>query len=268
MLPFSLGMIHETFEILNEKEKALHGIIETAKPRTQQPVIILMNGFLDTMETEAKKSLAAALLKEGYVIVRFDYTYGFGQGSGEVSEFTLTNMVQDTERVIDHVMRRGYVVPEKIFLIGHCFGAMGAILLAAFDERVSGVVGLSTPYWFEDTDVTRLTEREKARMRLKRYFHLQSKNLGREVRIDYTFFEDGVKKDMARAVRNLQQPLLLIHGAQDTSIPLANAQEIYKRVPGEKELHVIENLAHNLSPKEITLILPFIRKFLKEHAKK
>ncbi len=260
-------MVSERFEVLNEKEQSLVGVIETDHPRKQQPVAIILNGFLDTMETGQKKLLSKMLRADGFVTVRFDYTYGFGNGTGDVSFFTLTNQVQDVERVIDHATRRGYVDPSKVVLLGHCFGGMGAILLAAFDERVSAVVSISTPYWFEDTKVTRMPDRDLSRMRLKRYFHLHSKRLGKEVRVDYTFFEDGMKKDMARAVRNLEQPLLLIHGENDASIPLANAEEIYNRVPGKKYLEVVDGMEHDPDDPQVKKMYPLIKDFLKKHIK-
>jgi pimeloyl-ACP methyl ester carboxylesterase len=260
-------MVSERFEILNEKEKSLHGVVETNHPRKKQPIVIVMNGFLDTCDSGAKNAITKHLLETGHVVVRFDYTYGFGEGEGDISMFTLTRQVEDTERVIDHVTRRGYADPDRVFLFSHCFGGMAAILLAAFDERIKGLIAISTPYWFEDTSVTRLDDKDLSRMKLKRYFHLHSESLGREIRVDYTFFEDGLKKDMARAVRNLRQPLLLIHGTNDPSIPVENAQEIYDRAPGEKQLELIEGMGHDVDTRNAKKLFPFVDAFLKKHAK-
>ncbi len=257
----------ERFEIMNEKEQLLRGVIETEHPRKRQPVVLFLNGFLDTMETAVKLRTAEAFRKAGYVTVRFDYTYGFGEGSGDASGFTLSHQVKDIERVVDHATRRGYVDPARIALIGHCFGSMAAILFAAFDERVKALILLSTPYWFEDTGVTRMGDRELARIRLKRYFHLHSERLGKEVRIDYTFFEDGQKKDMARAVRNLRQPALLVHGSQDESIPPENSEEILRRLPGEKELRLVEGMGHHLGEADLDELQPDFLAFLKKHLK-
>lgn len=260
-------MVSERFEILNEKEETLHGIIETDKPRSKQPIAIIMNGFLDTKDTAPKNALSELLRNEGYVVVRFDYTYGFGEGSGDVSKFTITHVVEDTTRVIDHATRRGYANPDKIVLIGHCFGAMGAIFLAAFEDRVKAVVGISVPYWFEDTKVTKFEDRELSRMKLKRYFHLHTERRDEDIRVDYTFIEDGLKKDMARAVRNLEQPLLLIHGALDESISVENAQEIYDRAPGVKNLEIIEGMRHDPDTRAVKKLYPLIKTFLKKHLK-
>jgi len=256
-------MVSERFEMLNEKEQSLVGVIETVHPRKKQPVIIFLNGFLDTMDSQAKKQLAAAFLQAGYVTVRFDYTYGFGEGSGDKSFFTLSNQVQDISKVMDYVTRRGYVAPDKIVLIGHCFGSMAAIFFAAFDDRVKAIIAMSTPFWFSDTKVTRMDDHELSRIKLKRYFHLYCNTLGKEVRIDYTFFEDGLKKDMGRAVRNLQQPILLVHGENDESIPVKNSEEIASRVPGEKQLEIVPGLGHTLEWKDLKKLLPLFLDFLK-----
>lgn len=257
-------MPSEKFEIQNEKELVLRGVIESDNPRKKQPAVIFLNGFLDTMDTPWKQQLAADLRKEGYVTVGFDYAWGFGTGAGQASKFTLTNQVKDAERVIDHVTRRAYVKEGKIVVVGHCFGGMGCILLGAFDERVAAVVSMSSPYDFSDTRATRFDERDMTRIRLKRYFHLCGDD-DEEVRIDYSFFEDGLKKDMARATRNLTQPILITHGRKDPSIPVSNAQEIYNRVAGKKQLEILSGMEHHPTDSDMKVLLPMIKDFLKKN---
>ncbi|RME30988.1 alpha/beta fold hydrolase [Candidatus Woesearchaeota archaeon] len=258
----------ERFEIQNEKEFLLRGIIETKHPRKRQPVIIFVNGFLDTMGGRGKATLAKKFQEDGYVTARFDYTYGFGSGSGDPARFTLSHAIADLERVIEYVMRRGYVDPERIVLFGFCFGAMAAIMLAAFDERVKAVVSLSCPYEFTDTSITRKTEHEMARIRLKRYYHISTPFSEQEQRIDYSFFEDGERRDMPRAVRNLRQPLLVVHGEKDEKVPLANAEEISRRSPGETELEVLQGYQHELSGRQLGVVHKRVRDFLQKHLKR
>jgi pimeloyl-ACP methyl ester carboxylesterase len=152
-----------------------------------------------------------------------------------------------------------------VILIGHCLGGMASILMAAFDERVKGVIAISTPYTFEETRVTRVDPRDMSRIRLKRYFHLPLDDEKKEARIDYSFFEDGTKKDMARAVRNLKQPTLLIHGSNDESIPLENVQEIADRAPGIKGFNIIEGMGHHPIKKDLPTLISLIENFLNEH---
>ncbi len=255
----------EHFEIQNEKEFLLKGVIETKHPRKRQPVIIFVNGFLDTMEGRGKTQLAKKFQDDGFVVVRFDYTHGFGSGTGDPAKFTLSRSVADLERVIEYVMRRGYVDPEKIILFGYCFGGMAAIMLAAFDKRVRAVVTLSSPYEFTDTSITRKTEHEMSRIRLKRYYHISTPFYEQEQRIDYSFFEDGERRDMPRAVRNLDQPLLVVHGADDEKIPLENAHELSRRSPGVTELEVFKGHQHILTGRQIAEVHKRVLAFLREH---
>lgn len=260
-------MVVETFEILNEKEKRLVGTIETAHPRKRQPAVILLNGFIDHMETRPKKQIAKELLAQGYVVVRFDYTHGFGKGDGTPARFTITNQVEDTQRVIEHVLRRGYVDPDRLVLFGYCFGGMAAIMLGAFDKRVKAVVTLSSPYEFFDTSVTRMTDHDMSRVRLKRYFHLTTPFSEQEERIDYLFLEDGERRDMPRAVRNLNQPLLVMHGDKDERVPIEHAHEIHERSPGKKQFEIIAGMEHAPTPKQVKAALDHTLAFLKKHLK-
>ena len=40
----------ERFEIINDREEKLAGVIETEHPKKKQPVVIFLNGFLDLLE--------------------------------------------------------------------------------------------------------------------------------------------------------------------------------------------------------------------------
>lgn len=257
----------ERFEIQNEKEFLLQGVIETKAPRKRQPVIIFVNGFLDTMDGRGKTTLTKKFLADNYVVVRFDYTYGFGQGSGDPAKFTLSNAVADLERVIEHVMRRGYVDPDRIVLFGYCFGGMASVMLSAFDKRIKAVVTVSCPFEFTDTSLTRKSDHEMSRIKLKRYYHISTPFAEQEQRVDYSFFEDGQRRDMPRAVRNLDQPLLIVHGADDEKIPTENAEEIQARSPGKTELELFEGVQHEPSGRQLTTIYKRVQEFLKKHLK-
>lgn len=258
---FQFLMPSETFSLANEKEELLHGIIETDQPRKKQPAVIFLNGLLGTAESPWRVKLAEKLRKLGFVTVRFDYAYGFGQGSGDPSKFTLGSQVADAQRVLEHTLRRSYV-NDNVALIGHCFGGAGALLMAAFEERITALVIISTPYQMTDTRVTRFDEREMSRIRLKRYFHMCANTS--EVRVDYAFFEDAMKKDMARATRNIKQPILIMHGEQDESIPMENSQEIFDRIHSEKQLKMIKGMGHQMTGTPLKQTNKLITEFLQK----
>jgi 3-oxoadipate enol-lactonase len=53
----------------------------------------------------------------------------------------------------------------------------------------------------------------------------------------------GARFDGSRDVRNIVSPTLVIHGAEDCYVPLANARALAKAIPGAK-LRVLEDAAH------------------------
>src|SRR5215208_7733950 len=53
----------------------------------------------------------------------------------------------------------------------------------------------------------------------------------------------GARFDASREVRNITSPTLVIHGADDCYVPVANARALAKAIPGAK-LHVLERAAH------------------------
>jgi pimeloyl-ACP methyl ester carboxylesterase len=62
-------------------------------------------------------------------------------------------MVLDTRHAIDALEKRPEIDPENIYLVGYAMGGMTALLTAAIDERVAGVVSVAgfTPFR-TDTD--------------------------------------------------------------------------------------------------------------------
>ena len=53
----------------------------------------------------------------------------------------------------------------------------------------------------------------------------------------------GARFDASGEVRNITSPPLVIHGADDRYVPVANARALAKAIPGAK-LHVLERAAH------------------------
>jgi uncharacterized protein len=76
------------------------------------------------------------------------------------------------------------------------------------------------PGWFYNR-VARAAIRQASKLRNVRYF------------------------DLERAMSDVRQPLLMIHGASDSYIKVPMAQELFRRARGEKELWVVPNAKHN-----------------------
>lgn len=257
--------MRETIKILTEKDFQINGVIETLHPRNKSPVIIFSHGLLDTMNTSYIKTLSEKFLKKGFAVARFDYTNSLGSSTGEIANITISQWMRDLKLIVEYVKRRPYCDDKRIILVGHCYGAM-TVLLTESEEKISkATILISIPAKFTSTRITRLEPREMMKVRLKRYFHIAADGKRSELRINYSFFEDGMKHDLYRAARNLKVPVLFIHGLSDESVPYGDSEELYEKVNSRKELYLIEGMPHEIKgSKTINTIFEKSIEFLKK----
>jgi len=254
-------MEKESFTIVNENEHDITGIIQRDK-KGKLPCIIFSPGLLDNRKSGWIKTIAKKFMDDGWAVIRFDYTQGLGESSGHSAAVTITQRVNDLQRVIGYAKRRSYINDKKVVVFGHCYGAMSALAMEGFNHELNAVILVSTPARIESSCLTRKEDREMSRVRLKRYFHVPHE--GKELRINYEFYEDGKKIDMDRAARNLTTPALFMHGENDKSIPPADTQRMFDRAIGPKEMIVITKMEHEIKGAAVTKIYAASKEFLKK----
>lgn len=227
-------MEEESFSILNDAGLAIEGVILRPKKRGRFSLVVLAGGFFDTMESPNVKEAARLLLEKGYAVVKFDFTDSFGRSEGRAADITVSQRVRDIGHVVDYCKRRGYVNESKVSILGIGLGAMAAVILEAFHSCSSRLALMNTPTKASAMKWTNFSDREMMKVKLKRYFHVP---LGDSpVLINYTFFEDARKIDMARCARNLNTPVLLMFGEHDEIVSKDESKWLYDRVPAEKKL--------------------------------
>lgn len=244
----------ESFTIVNENEHDIVGQIQREKKAGKSPCVIFSPGVLDTAKTPYIKALSKKFLENGWVVVLFDMTNSFGESGGRSEDVTITQRIDDLEKVVNYAKRRSFVNDKKITVIGHCYGGMTALAMEGFKHILAAMAIISVPARIEETKLTRKSSHEMMKIKLKRYFHVHHDTTGEEVRINYAFLEDGIKIDMDRASRNLDTPTIFFHGAKDDSIPLANTERMHNKAIGKKELVVIPSMEHEVKGAAITKI--------------
>lgn len=245
-------MEEERFSILNDGDLEIRGVIARPKKNGRFPTIVLAGGLLDTADSGYIKELARHFLEHDCAVVRFDFTNGFGKSGGRAENITISQRARDLEMVIQYTKRRGYINESKIGIVAYGFGAMATLVLEGFQALSKAIVLINTPEQIDDTAWTRFDEREMARVRLKRYFHVQRDN--QPTRINFTLFEDGYRLDIFRCTRNLRTPTLFLAGAKNDIIPAAQTERLYERTNCKKELEIIPDLGSDIGKKQAQLI--------------
>jgi dienelactone hydrolase len=245
-------MEEEKFTILNDNELEIRGVIARPKKTGKFPVVVLAGAILDTADTPYIKELCRMFLEKGIAVVRFDFTNGFGKSGGRIENITISQRARDLELIVQYVKRRSYVNDGKVMILGFGFGAMATLLLEGFHNLTKAIVLLNTPSQIDDTAYTQFSERDMMRVKLKRYFHINRE--GKEVRINYTFFEDGYKLDMFRCARNLRTPVLYITGGDDAVVKSVHSERLYERTNTKKELFTMPGLPHEVAKKQAQMV--------------
>ena len=254
-------MEEEKFSILNENELDIRGSIIKPKKTGKFPLLIIAGDLLDNAETPYLKEFSKLALDNGFAVVKFDFTNSFGKSSGRAENVTISQRARDLELVVQYVKRRAYVNESKIVIIGFGFGAMASLVLEGFHALTKAMILVNTPSQVDDTGWTSFPERDMMRVKLKRYFHVMKE--GKEVRINYTFYEDGYRLDMFRCARNLRTPTLYLAGADDQIVKPLHSERLAERTNAKKEIDIIPGFAHDIGKKQVAMIYDKMMSFLK-----
>ena len=179
--------------------------------------ILLLHGHRDKKLSQL--DLAKWITARGYRVVLVDHR-GHGLSTGEYVSFGVWER-DDMVAVLDTLESR-YLLQKPLGLIGFSYGGSVAIQLTARDERVAGVVSIST---FSSL-------REVTEDYVKCFLPFIAPMLSSE-QYDEAIAEAGkvagfnpAEANTERAASTLRVPLLLIHGEDDWKIPIKHAERI------------------------------------------
>jgi pimeloyl-ACP methyl ester carboxylesterase len=207
------------------------------------PAIVLVSGSAanDRDGTRAGVpvlgQLAADLVNAGFLVVRYDRR-GIGQSGGRTEAATINDYAEDVRAVIAWIERqREDVDRRRIALLGYGDGAWVAMRAAERDNRVAAlalVAAISTT----GADYTLEQQRELLE-RLKATDAERQEKIALQHRIndaalkgtgwdgipdtvraaaDTPWFQSFLAFDPARLMRDLREPILIVHGELDSEV--------------------------------------------------
>ena len=188
--------------------------------------------------------LAGAVSQAGVLAVRYDKR-GFGQSGGRRESATINDLADDARAIVKWLGDRRDVDPKRIAVLGHGEGAWVALLAAARDKRIAGVVSIDAP---STTGAElALEQQERALDRLKatpperaQKIELQKKiqaaimtgkgweGVPPELRkqADTPWAQSVLSFDPAKVVEDVRQPVLFIHAELDRQVPVAHVERL------------------------------------------
>lgn len=188
----------------------------------------------------AASRISRRLVEQGYAVLRFDFT-GLGASEGEFADTNFSSNIEDLITAAEW-LRSNYQAPS--LLIGHSLGGT-AILAAAErlpDARAFVTIGSpSDPrHIFNLIGEPGLQEIESTGDALV--------NLaGRTFHIKRQFLLDAEEQRVLQQVRRLKRPLLVMHSAQDETVPIDHATAIFHAAAHPKSFVSLGDADHLLS---------------------
>lgn len=172
---------------------------------------------------------------------------GCGDSEGD---FSLRGWIDDISRSVAYVRARTI---KNVWLVGSTTGGSLALLAAARDQNVRGVVAMAPRADFDDWASN------------PRIFLEHCRSLGVVSSLDFPVSLSSWAKELREnrpldaATALAARPLLIIHGVEDRQVPVADAQELAERHP-KAELRLLRGANHRIryDPRALAVLLGWL----------
>ena len=201
------------------------------------PCVITSHGYKSHRDSEKYFRIGHRFSLEGIAVYRFDHRGALnGESDGEFEDTTLSRRTEDIMAAIDAVCGVPEIDSSRIGLLGSSLGGMDVLL--ARSEKIKAGVVMATPFTFPPPS----DEMESA-LREKGYYDYSD-----GTRIRKEFYEDIQQYNLQEEIKQIQYPLLVIHGYLDELVPHHHAEVLYSAIGSEiKDLKMIEGADHSFS---------------------
>ena len=234
----------------------LRGLADLPDEPGERPAVVICHGFKGFMEWGFFPALAALLAERGYVAVRFNLS-GTGMRPGDelvtdpdaFRANTYSRELAELLAVLDATgesIAPGRVDRGRIGLLGHSRGGGDALLAAAslaWRDRLRALVT-----WAAIADVDRFTPEQKAEWRRSGELPVANARTGQQLALGTGLLADVEEHrrelDLLAAAAARRAPWLIVHGAEDESVPVAEAHRLAEHAAGRAELLVVPGASH------------------------
>lgn len=237
----------ETVVFQNNRGQNLVGVMHHGQGKAPRPCLLLCHGFAGTKIGGSRRfvEFARYAVKHNLSVFRFDFA-GSGDSDGDLVDLTMDLELDDLQAAINVVTTMNDVGLERIGVVGHCLGAVTAIRGSARDSRIYKTVA-----WAPFTDLAGTMLRligEEAFCVLQEGDDADFLYNEQLFRCGHKILNQSYDLNMFEEIIWVRQPLLVIHGTEDATVPLQDVEklmEFAQGTPGEKRLEVLEGAHHS-----------------------
>lgn len=205
----------------------------TVPDNFRNELLVFVHGYMGFKDWGAWNVMERFFVDRGFAFCKLNLTHNGGTVENgidfpDLEAFSMnsyTKELDDIHHALDWLETQFDALPN-IHLMGHSRGG-GDVLLAGADKRVSSVITLaaisSVAKRFSDEsmieswrkDQIRYTVNQRTKQRMPHDFSQYTDYVANQARLD-----------IENAVKNLEKPLLLIHGENDNSVAISEGEEL------------------------------------------
>jgi pimeloyl-ACP methyl ester carboxylesterase len=209
------------------------------------PVVIFAHGFKGFKDWGAHNLVARYFAENGFRFLKFNFSHN-GTTTDKPLEFadliafgdnTFTMELDDLNTVIDFVCE-GPAMPSatEVYLIGHSMGGGIGIIKTAEEKRIKKLVTMASISGFRNLWPKEIEDQ----WRLQGVTYMANKRTGQQMPLKVSLLNDlekhPVRLNILAKAAEIKQPWLIVHGSEDTTVPLSHAQELKNANPGAEFL--------------------------------
>lgn len=227
---------------------------------TPKKIVVFLHGFKGFKDWGHFNEVMHFFAENNMVFVKFNFSHNGGTIDQPIDfpdlesfgKNTISKELTDVKTVLDWVVS-GTEIPNNekdlkdISIIGHSRGGGVAMLAAAYYKEITKVVTWAAVCSFHDRLPNDLNQWKEDGV-----IYMENTRTKQQMPMYYSFVEDLLlNKSMLSiecAVKKLRQPQLIIHGTNDATVPLNEAEKLSEWNP-TAQLKVIEDGDHTFGIK-------------------
>ncbi len=200
------------------------------------PCLIFVHGFKGFKDWGFWPYSGNFFAEKGYFVLTFNFSHnGIGENLTEFTELdkfaenTFSLELEELNEIIDAYLNNffGQTGNNKIGIVGHSRGGAETLLIADRRNEINAAV-----IWAAVSNFNRYSERQADEWRKRGVFEVLNTRTNQLMRLNLSLLEDIEKNkngylNIEHAVKNLNKPLLIIHGEQDVSVPIKEGEQIF-----------------------------------------
>ena len=200
------------------------------------PCLIFVHGFKGFKDWGFGPYIGDYFSKKGFFVLTFNFSHN-GVGDSltefvELDKFAENTFSKEKDELKEIILAYdfgffGDSSNKGIGLIGHSRGGAISLLVGSESKDVKAVCAWSTV-----SDFNRYTDRQKEEWKKKGYLEVLNTRTKQRMRMNVSLLEDLENNkegnlNIEQAVKNMNKPLLLVHGKNDLAVPVKEAEKLY-----------------------------------------